>query len=78
MVFEICLVEYVVNESGGILHACGIGLGIGTVERQIEAEIREVLFDLVVIVEIEGLFERTGTVKRTIPDAWSFRCGTGA
>ena len=50
------------HEARGVFHARGIRLGIGTVERQVELEIGELLFDGMELVHIGSLLQRTGTV----------------
>ena len=51
------------DESRRIFHACGIGGRVGTVEREVEVEIREFLLQTEEIFEIENLVQRTRTVE---------------
>ena len=55
MGLEVCLVEDVVHESYLVVHSCRIGLGILTVEGQMELEVGEVALYLVEVLEVEGL-----------------------
>ena len=60
MILQVSFVNYVVNESRSVLHACSISSRVRTVESQMESEIREVLFDLQEIFQIEHFVQRTG------------------
>ena len=63
VILQVSFVDYVVNESRSILHACSISSRVRTVECQMESEVREVLFDLQEIFQIEHLIQRTGTIE---------------
>ena len=63
VVFEICLVENIVNETSNIWYTSLISLWIWTVEGQVELEVRELLLDLVVVVEIECLLQRACAIE---------------
>ena len=63
VVLEICLVENVVYKAWNIRNTSLISLWIGTIQSEVELEVRELLLDLVVVVEVEGLLERTSTVE---------------
>ncbi len=56
MVLQIVLIEDIVHEARRIGNPGGIGLGIGTVERQVELEVRELLLDLVELVQVGASF----------------------
>ena len=63
VVFEICLVENIVNETSNIWYTSLISLWIWTVQSEVELEVRELLLNLVVVIEVEGLLKRTCTVE---------------
>ena len=63
MVLEVGLVEDVVNEADLVVHSCCIGLGILTVEGQMELEVGELALYLVEVLEVEGLLQAAGTVE---------------
>ena len=60
---EVCLVEDVVHESHLVCNSCSIGLGILTVEGQMELEVGEVALYLVEVLEVEGLFQAAGPLS---------------
>ena len=51
------------HEARGVLDSSCIGLGIGTVESEVEVEVGEVLLELQEVVEERNLFQRTGTIE---------------
>ena len=55
MLLEICLVENIVNEACNIRYTCLVSLRIWTVKGKVELEVRELLLDLIVVIEVEGL-----------------------
>ncbi len=63
MVLEVGLVHHVVYETGGVLHACSIGCGVGTVQGQVEVEVRELLLDLCEVLQVEGFHEGAGAIE---------------
>ena len=63
VVFEVCFVDNLVYETGGIFHACGIGGRVGTVERQMERKVGEFLFEMEEILQIEDLIESAGAIE---------------
>ena len=63
MLLEICLVHDIVNESCHILHSSCIGCRIRTVESEVEVEVRELLLDFSIILEVECLFQATCTIE---------------
>ncbi len=46
MVLEICLIDHLMHESGGVLYTCGISRRVGTVEGEMEFEVGIFLFEL--------------------------------
>ena len=63
MVLEICLIEHIVDEPCLVGHAGCIGCRIRPVKRQLELEVREILFKLVIIFQIERLFQAARTIE---------------
>ena len=63
MVFEICVVDYLMNESGGVFHTGRIRRGVGAVKGEMELEVGEFLLKLQEVVEIEYLVERARAVE---------------
>ena len=63
MIFQIRLVHHVMHESGGILHSGRIGCGIGTVERQMEREVRIFFLNGEEVFQIKDFVQRTGAVE---------------
>ena len=49
-------------ETGRIFHTGGICFGVGTVQSEIEREVREFALDFLEVVDIGSLFECTRTV----------------
>lgn len=46
VVFEVGVVDYLVDEAGGVFHAGGIGSGVGTVEGKVELEVGEFFLEV--------------------------------
>ena len=63
MVLQIGLVHHVVNEACHVLHAGCISCRIRTVEGEMEVEVRELLLDLGIVLEVEGLDKASRTVE---------------
>ena len=59
MIFEICLIDNLVNKARSVLHACCISSWIRTVKCQVETEIGEFLFNCQEIFKIEHFVKRT-------------------
>ena len=62
VVLQIVFVQHVVHEANLVVHARRVGCGIGTIERQMELEVGELLLDGVEIFQIESLLQRTRAV----------------
>ena len=63
MRFEISIAHHRSNEAGSVLHAHGICLGIGTIEREVEVEVGEILLELEEIFEEEDFIDSTRAVE---------------
>ena len=63
MIFEIGVVDHLMDEARGIGNSDFIGDRIGTVERKMELEVGEFFFESEEVVEIEHFVERTGAVE---------------
>ena len=63
MVLQISLIDYLMNETCRIANACCICCRIRTVECQMELEVREILFYLQEVFQIEHFVQRTCTVE---------------
>ena len=63
VLLEVCLVKHVVNEACNIRYTCLVSLRIWTVQSEVELEVRELLLDLLEVLEVECLLQRTSTIE---------------
>ena len=63
VVFEIGVENNLVDETGSVFDVCGIGGGVGAVEREMEFEVGEIFFQLEEIVEVEHFVEGASAVE---------------
>ena len=63
MILEVGVVQDVVNESSGVLHACGIGGRIGSVEGEVEGEVGVFLLYGQEVVEVEDFVQGASAVE---------------
>ena len=63
VILEIGVADAVHRKAGIVLHTGCVGLGIRTVEREMEVEIGEFLFQLPEVLQEEGLCQRAGTIE---------------
>ena len=63
VVLEVGVVHHLMDETRGVGDTGGVGGGVGTVEGQVEVEVREILLQLVEVVEVEHLVEGAGAVE---------------
>ena len=53
MILQVGVVHHLMNEACGVLHACGIGSRVGTVEGEVEMEVGVFLLQSEEVVELE-------------------------
>ena len=63
MLLEVSLEHHVVYETCNVRYASCICLRIRSVKGKIELEVRELLLDCVIVVEVECLLKRTCSVE---------------
>ena len=63
VLLEICLIENIVYEACNIRYTCLVSLRIWTVQSEVELEVRELLLDLLEVLEVECLLQRTSTIE---------------
>ena len=63
VILQICLVHDVVYEACHILHARCISCRVRAVKSEMEVEVRELLLNLSIILEVEGLDKASRTIE---------------
>ena len=63
VILEIGVVHHLMHKSRRICHSGSIGSRVGTVERKVELEVREILLKLEEIFEIEHFVECASTIE---------------
>ena len=63
MLLEVSLEHYVVYETSNIWYTCCISLRIRSVECEVELEVRELLLDCVIVIEVESLLKGACSIE---------------
>ena len=63
MLLEISVAHHRSYEARSVADACCVGLGIGTVQSQVEVEVGEILLQLQEVIEERNLLKRTCSVE---------------